>query len=166
MRKLEQIKNLEPHVSYSFEELSDILLQNYKDSTSVGSGSFLSGINNLKEKQVNDRFQGKDSISSMSNWSDNSEASQGLTQDMLKQHNILEAESTSFLKGFNIKQQKKNLKVGEIQEDINEDDQDEEEMMLHEQKRRANKSASKEVSLMASQQDFNKGDMISIKGIL
>ena len=56
MRKMEQSKNLEPYISYSFQELSDVLLQSYKDSTSAGSSAFgqlshTSGFNNgLREK--------------------------------------------------------------------------------------------------------------------
>ena len=51
MRKMEQSKHLEPFMSHSFQELSDVLLQNYKDSSSAGSSVFgslpvMSGINN------------------------------------------------------------------------------------------------------------------------
>ena len=37
MRKMEQSKHLEPRISDSFIELSDILLANYKDSSSISS---------------------------------------------------------------------------------------------------------------------------------
>ena len=49
MRKMEISKHLEPHMSYSFEDLNEVLMQNYKDNSSVGSGSFLSGISGGKE---------------------------------------------------------------------------------------------------------------------
>lgn len=58
MRKMEQSKHLEPFMSHSFQELSDVLLQNYKDSSSAGSSVFgslsvMSGINNqLREKAM------------------------------------------------------------------------------------------------------------------
>ena len=37
IRKMEYSKNLEPNFSESFSELSDILLSNYKDSSSMNS---------------------------------------------------------------------------------------------------------------------------------
>ena len=57
MRKMEQSKHLEPFISHSFQELSDVLLQNYKDSSSTGSGVFgslsaMSGINNLLREKA------------------------------------------------------------------------------------------------------------------
>ena len=58
MRKMEQTKHLDPYLSHSFQELSDVLLQNYKDSSSAGSSAFgsysmISGINNqLREKAL------------------------------------------------------------------------------------------------------------------
>ena len=136
-------------MSYSFEDLSDALLQNYKENSSVGSGSFLSGIsgeqklpaavalvNSLKNKDMNspddtNRFLSKDSISNFSNASigfDITSENEGiLTQKMLKQHDILEAknESKQYLKGFNVRENK-------IKEEVSEDEQDDEEMKLHE----------------------------------
>ena len=58
MRKMEQTKHLDPFLSHSFQDLSDILLQNYKESSSTsssvfGSYSMMSGINNkLHEKAM------------------------------------------------------------------------------------------------------------------
>lgn len=49
---------MDPFLSHSFQDLSDVLLQNYKDSSSAGSSVFgsysiVSGINNqLREKAM------------------------------------------------------------------------------------------------------------------
>ena len=102
--------------------------------------------NNLKDKVggADDviRTLSRDSIGNISNNSigfDISENEGTLTQNMLKQHDILEAknESKQYLKGFNVRDNK-------IKEEISEDEQDDEEMKIHEQKRRANRSASRE----------------------
>lgn len=66
LRKLETNKYLEPHMSYAFEELNDILIHNFKDNSSVngssvlGGGSAISGVsghqafsNNLRDKVIN-----------------------------------------------------------------------------------------------------------------
>ena len=40
---MEQNKHLEPHFSYAFEELAEILVHNFRDITSLQSGSILGG---------------------------------------------------------------------------------------------------------------------------
>jgi len=56
MRKMEQSKHLDPFISNSFQDLSDTLMNNYKENSSTGSSLFgaqsmMSGINNqLREK--------------------------------------------------------------------------------------------------------------------
>ena len=42
---MEQSKHLEPNISESFADLSNILLQNYKDNSSAGSQ--ISGISSI-----------------------------------------------------------------------------------------------------------------------
>jgi hypothetical protein len=39
LKKMEQNKHLEPNISESFGQLSEILFTNYRDNTSIGSGS-------------------------------------------------------------------------------------------------------------------------------
>ena len=65
LKKMEQNKHLEPNFSDSFSQLSEILFNNYRDSSSIGSGSIYgaksqkSGYinNNLVEKVKRDTSQ-------------------------------------------------------------------------------------------------------------
>jgi len=43
IRKMEYNKSLEPNFSQSFSELSEILLNNYKDSSSIANSSIIGG---------------------------------------------------------------------------------------------------------------------------
>jgi hypothetical protein len=40
LKKMEQNKHLEPSISDSFSELSQVLLNNYKDNSSIGSSVY------------------------------------------------------------------------------------------------------------------------------
>ena len=60
LKKLENGKNQKPNMSESFQELSNLLMQNYKDNTSIGSSilggqsSILSGFNaHIKDNRSN-----------------------------------------------------------------------------------------------------------------
>jgi hypothetical protein len=113
---MELSKHLEPHMSFSFEELSDVLLQNYKESSSVGSGSFLSGISGGKSgaaslpaavntagfnNNLRDKVGSPDVLErSVSNTSLTSDIlfdvdENVLTPNALRRHNILEAKNES-----------------------------------------------------------------------
>ena len=62
LKKLEQNKHLEPNYSDAFKQLSEVLLNNYKDSSSIASSSIYGGQsqksgyinNNLAEKVKRD----------------------------------------------------------------------------------------------------------------
>jgi hypothetical protein len=103
---MEQNKHLEPNISDSFSELSQILLNNYKDNSSIGSSVYggssqYSGYymnNNLAELVKRDA-------------SASSASEEGLTAQSLKNHNI------------SLSNKRKYGEQG-IQE-VNEDDEDE-----------------------------------------
>lgn len=105
MRKMEQSKHLDPFLSDSFQELSDVLLQNYKDSSSAGSSVFgsysmMSGINNqLREKALKPATTSEQSAEDDASQSGCSQEGSGggqqestgvsmLTKQSLQRHNI------------------------------------------------------------------------------
>jgi hypothetical protein len=62
LKKLENGRKQEPNISNSFNDLSNILIQNFKDNTSIGSSiigggnsSLLSGMNRQFKESSNSR---------------------------------------------------------------------------------------------------------------
>lgn len=131
---MEQNKHLEPKFSISFSHISDVLLQNYKESSSmtssiIGGHSQISSSlmkqsqtgyqvsNNLVER-VNSQSKERGDSAKFSQSSDEpSRASSGLTIQQLKKHNIIQTKQNK----YNIKN-----KQEEIKEEVEDENEKEE----------------------------------------
>ena len=85
---MEENKHLEPHFSKAFKEISEILLQNYKDISSFGGSSILGNqsnvssnmkLNNNLSQMVPDILRKESAKSMTSNQSGSRSGTSGLT---------------------------------------------------------------------------------------